>query len=173
KTILVIIDNTLTARHAIGFVLAIAQQVHANILLANTVGLKKRVAVKAGAAQSSGDILEEHPLLFGDQPEGRSNFKPEIEGLDISAMNECKVAELINKRQAWMMVMGMSDVSDSTTPRRKLNIHAVLSKVLCPLLIVPESWTGKAIKRLVYLADLSYCLTQIVRYLVELARPWK
>ena len=173
KTILVINDNSLNARRAIKVALSIAQKVQTNILLANTVNINNRVLVKALVGNGGENILERESLQFSDELGNQSDFKPEIEALDISDMDEHKVADLINKKQIWMMVKGMADISHTAVPQNLLNAHSILSKVLCPLLMVPENWPVKAIERMVYLADLRYCHTQIVRYLAELARPWK
>jgi hypothetical protein len=51
------------------------------------------------------------------------------------------------------------------------NAHSILSKVLCPLLIVRAYWPVKGVERIVYVAELRYCHTQILRYLTQLARP--
>jgi hypothetical protein len=174
KTILVINDNSLKAHHAITFALAIAQKIQANILIAHTVGLSKQIQVKVGASHGAINITEGvRPPGFKNELGGQADFNPEVEELDISAMDECQVAELINKKQIWMMVKGAADISHPFVSDRNLNAHSVLGKVLCPLLMVPESWPVKAIERMVYIADLRYCHTQIVRYLADLARPWQ
>ena len=173
KTILVINDNSPTALHAIEFALSVAQKVQASILLANTVNINNKVPIKILAGNGRENILTEEPLPFSNALGNQSDFKPEIDELDISVMNEYKVAELINKKNIWMIVKGFGDNLPTAAPQKALNVHSVLSKVLCPLLIVPESWPIKAIERMVYIADLRYCHTQIVRYMAGLAKPWK
>lgn len=173
KTILVINDNSPTARHAVEFAMAVAQKVQANILLANTVNINNMVPASVIAGNGGRNISEGASLIFSHDLSGHAEFKPEIEDWDISAMDENKVAELINKKQIWMMVKGMGSILDTAAPQKGLNGHSILGKVLCPLLIVPANWRVKAVERMVYIADLRYCHTQIVRYLAELARPWK
>jgi hypothetical protein len=172
KTILVISDNSPTAGHAIKFALAIAQMVQANILIANTFSLRQRTTVKATTGYRVENVFVGLPLFFINELNSTSDFRPEIDEWDISAIDECKVAQIVNKRQIWMIVKGVTDILNAPVPQRNLNIHSILSKVLCPFLLVPESWPVKAIERLTYIADLRYCHTQIVRYLVELAKPW-
>jgi hypothetical protein len=95
-----------------------------------------------------------------------------IEEFDISNMNESEVIELVNRNQVWMMMKGMGVVMPAVNARRGLNIHTVLNRVLCPLLLIPAKWQLKKIERLAYLADLRYCRIHIVQYLAELAGLW-
>jgi len=186
KTFLIFNDNSSEARHAAEFTLAIAQKIQADIILFNTAAATRRVAEKVPAGyifKSGGDqdkyqrkdelqiseTLHHLRMLNKEQ----LNFKPEIEEVDISQMNEVKVAELINKNNIWMMIKGMSDITASDNSNQALNIHTVLNKVLCPLLLIPANWQLKDIERMAYIADLRYCRIQIVRFLAELARPWK
>ncbi|WP_394772588.1 hypothetical protein [Mucilaginibacter sp.] len=108
-----------------------------------------------------------HLKTFND---GQTHFKPLVEEVDILFTNEREVIELIIKRQVWMMVKGMANTEAEIN--RTFNVHSVLNRVLCPLLLVPESWPLKKIERLTYIADLRYCRIQIVRYLAALAKPW-
>lgn len=170
KTILVFNESSAAARHAIRFALSIAKRAHANVLLANTVNVNKKSVVRVAAGhdvEATGELL-----LYGGGLQSIADFRPEIEELAVSAMDECTMAELINKKQIWMIVKGMQDVLPPAIVKRRLNTHAILSKVRCPLLVVPEQWPLKAIDRMVYITDLRYCQTEIVRYLAELGRPW-
>jgi hypothetical protein len=150
----------------------------ANILLANTVSVNKNTGEKVPAGDFAENILEEQSisnmlarlLLLKKSQNG---FKPVIEEFDSSNMDECKLAEVINKNQIWMMVKGMANFLPAANSKRNLNAHIVLNKVLCPLLLIPENWPLKSIERLVYIADLRYCRIQIVRFLAELATPWR
>jgi hypothetical protein len=110
-----------------------------------------------------------HLKLLND---GQCTFKPEIEEFDVSDMNENDVIEFINRNHIWMMVKGMADETTASNTKKSLNIHTVLNRVLCPLLLIPPQWQLKDIERLTYIADLRYCRIQVVRYLAELARPW-
>jgi hypothetical protein len=99
KTIFVLSDNSPTARHAMKFALEIAQKAQANVLVAHTVNVNATMVVKAAAGNGFEDILEAAPLFLGTAGTGRCDFRPEVEELDISAMEECKIADLVNKRQ--------------------------------------------------------------------------
>jgi hypothetical protein len=71
------------------------------------------------------------------------------------------------------MVAGAHELSDDHTQDVHINIQSVLNHVRCPLLLVPEKSQVKGFEQIVYIADLRYCRTQIVRYLAELALPYQ
>ncbi|NHA05579.1 hypothetical protein G7092_17340 [Mucilaginibacter sp. HC2] len=104
--------------------------------------------------------------------DGTTNFKPRVEEVDVSFTSESEVIELVIKRQVWMIIKGMANTITEPEINRTFNVHSVLNRVLCPLLLVPETWPLKNIERLTYIADLRYCRIQIVRYLAALAKPW-
>jgi hypothetical protein len=178
KTLLIINDNSSEARHAAEFALLIAQKMQANIMLVNTSVVTRKIAEKVpagyipktGAEEQTGSGTLRHLIALNEE---QASFKPEIKELDISGMNENEVIELVNRNYVWMMIKGMSDPIAGTNTKKSLNIHAVLNKVLCPLLLVPLHWQIKDIERLAYIADLRYCRVQVVRFLAILARPWQ
>ncbi|TWI95946.1 hypothetical protein JN11_04221 [Mucilaginibacter frigoritolerans] len=177
KTILIINDNSPEAKHAAEFALTVAQKMQANIMLANTF-VKTQKTVELVTVGSADKIMIESyqtsklsELLKALNNKEIADFKPEIEELDISNMDESKLSEMINLNHTWMIIKGMSDTLPATVSDHNLNIHTVLNKVLCPLFLIPASWQIKDIERMVYIADLRYCRIEIVRYLAELARP--
>ena len=99
-------------------------------------------------------------------------YNPEIKEFDISEMDEVNLAAMINLNQIWMIVKGMPHTLPATARQHPINIHTVLNKVLCPLLLIPANWELKSVERLAYIADLRYCRLHIVRYLAEFARAW-
>lgn len=178
KTILIINDNSPEAKHAAEFALRIAQKTKANLTLANTF-VKTQKSVGLVTAGNSGKIVMEgyqtskllaHLKMLNDKDV--ADFKPQIEELDASAMDECGLAGVINLNQTWMIIKGMGETASADSDQQGLNMHVVLNKVLCPLFLIPVGWPVKDIERMVYIADLRYCRIQVVRYLAELARPW-
>lgn len=176
KTILIFNDNTAEARHAAVFILDMAQQLRANIVLGNTCvkDIKPLEKVPAGIIKQNivhepaePDLLAYLQLLNSNQ----SGFTPEIFETGIAGMNESMVAELINRKDIWMMVKGAPDLGAETAAGSNLNVQSILNKVLCPLMIIPACWQIKELVRLVYIADLRYCRIQIVKYLTGLAQP--
>lgn len=171
KTILVINNATPEAGHAARFALAIAQKMQANLLLANTNKVSSSVKVLTDGSLYIGtddDILSNLEAL-NVTTEG---FKPEISELDASALNEAQLAEYIYNNEVSMIVKGELDGIQSQLPRKDVNIHAVLNKVRCPLLLVPANWQIKDIERMAYISDLRYCRSYIISQMARVARPW-
>ena len=177
KTLLIINDNSSEAKHAAEFALLVAQKVQANIMLMNTSVTLRKIKEKVPAGYVSKTDIDEQSfseMLYHLKTlsQGQGNFKPEIEEFDGSKMNENELIEFVNRNHIWMMIKGMPDIIPAAA-KKSLNIHTVLNRVLCPLLLVPAQWQIKDIERLAYIADLRYCRIQVVRYLALLARPWQ
>lgn len=181
RTILIINDNSAEAKHAAELALALAQKTQADILLMNTSAKTKKISEKV----TVGDIVKAYPDSSRKEHavsemlhhlksinDRQTTYKPEIEEFDIPGTDENEVVEFINRNHTWMMVKGMANEL-TISNAKNLNIHNVLNRVLCPLLLVPQQWQLKDIERLVYIADLRYCRIQIVRYLAEIAKPWQ
>ncbi|MCR8560801.1 hypothetical protein KXD93_24300 [Mucilaginibacter sp. BJC16-A38] len=173
KTILVINDNSAGVVNAAKLAFFIAQETHANIVLANTFKLNNPFAEKAIAgntASGQDDLLMTNLGEYLDALNDRPNdFEPAIDEMDTSAMDVHQLAQMINQRDIWMIVKGAAEPLSSES---YINFNTLLTRVRCPLLLVPETWSLKNIERLVYLADLPYCRLQIVRYLAGLAKLW-
>ncbi len=177
RTLLIINDNSSEAKHAAEFALAMAKKVQANIMLMNTSVVTRKVTEKVPAGHISKTDLDDqlvsgvlHLLKTLNNEQG--SFKPEIEELDFSNMEEGEVIEFVNRNHIWMMIKGMPDIMP-VAAKKSLNIHTVLNRVLCPLLLIPVQWQLKDIERLAYMADLRYCRIQVVRFLASLAGPWR
>lgn len=175
KTILVINDNSPGVINAAKFAFFIAQELHADIMLANTFKLNNSFAEKAiagntGSRQNNPVMtdLSEYLSSLNDRP---NDFEPTIAELDTSAMDEKQLAQIINQRNIWMIAKGSVE-PPSSGALSGLNFNTILTQVTCPLLLIPQTWSLKNIERLVYIADLRYCRLQIVRYLAELAKLW-
>ena len=177
KTILLINDNSAEAKHAAEFVLSLAINLRLNIVLGNTF-VKDRKAVEMVLAgfptqtetdePFSSDVVVHLKVLLDSK---KPIFKPEIFETDLSSMDETKVADLINKNNIWMFIKGIPNEPTGLKNEKKLNVHTVLNKVLCPLMLIPANWQIKDMEHLVYIADLRYCRIQIVKYLAEFAKP--
>ncbi|HTD41543.1 MAG TPA: hypothetical protein VK671_13030 [Mucilaginibacter sp.] len=176
RTLLVINDNSSEAIHAAEFALLIAQKIQTRILLFNTFEITGKPGEKAPTIVAKicmGDCVASERLHYLKSPEKElPDFTPRIEEFDISNMNESEVIGFVNRNPVWMIIKGMGEVIPTANARRSLNIHTVLNRVLCPLLLIPAKWQLKKIERLAYIADLRYCRIQIVRYLAELAGLW-
>jgi hypothetical protein len=172
RTLLIINDNSSAARHAAEFALGLAQKMQSDILLLNTSAIKTTRVRKVVAGDFDNDFEDyQASEIFGYLKSLNSDcdhFKPGIEEFGMNEISEAAVSDFINKNNVWMVVKGMPD--GPAPSKSKLNIHAVLNMVLCPLLLIPERWHIKNIERIVYLTDLRYCALQIVRYLAGIAK---
>jgi hypothetical protein len=176
KTILIIADQSPEAEHAVAFALIIAQAVHADVLIADTV-LSNRISsnapVMAGRdnepAQEAHCFTSEQLKTMIDPEEA---YIPTIREVDISDYHITDLIAMVNKSEIWLLVEGMPDTLDKADGDLKLNIQSVLNRVRCPLLLIPQSWKLKKPERIVYLADLRYCRRFVLKFLSALAAPF-
>lgn len=168
KTILVINDRSPAAEHALKLALNIAEKMKSNILLANTryVGSSFAQPSLAGpglefSEDDTNDTLKEIKQTLPG---------PEIIETDISSMDENQLAQMIHKNEIDLLVKGMPEKSPKNNSGP--NIHHLLNKVLCPLMLVPECWQLKNIERLVHIEDLRFCRTRMVSYLAAMAEAF-
>ena len=155
----------------------IAQKSEANIVVANYFikadKNKERIPIGDMDRDGAGDNDElPLPAYLTSLIDTAVFSRPEIIELDISDMDEVRLAAVINLNHIWMIVKGVPTIAPAAGSTTQLNIQTVLNKVLCPLLLIPVDWRLKAVERLVHVADLRYCRLEVVRYLAELARPW-
>lgn len=180
KTIIIINDGSAESKHAGELALQIARKINANVLLANAkkagalTPLKEYVLTSgktdAGSEPLTGLTGYLKSLAGTDQP--ADTFKPDISEIDISAYHEKELIQLVIKRNIWMIVKGLTETPVINQETKPINIHGVLNRVSCPLLIVPAHFELKEFERIVYMADLRYCRMQVLRHLVELAKPY-
>jgi len=157
KAILVINDQSNAARHAFLLATMIAEKRQSKIVLANTYQKRGIFAV----AESAGHFITKSEDLAGEVK------TKDIQELDISGMNESEVAQMTGLLRVDMIVKGMAE--RSTVSAGRLNVHYILNKVVCPLLVVPENWPLKQLERIVYIEDLRYCRRSAVNCLAGIA----
>lgn len=171
KTILVINNSTPEAGHAAQFALIIAQKMKANLLLAHTSKVSSAVKVLTDGSLYIGkdDPIGERLAALNEVYDG---FKPQIDELDASSFSESQLAEYVYSKGISMMVKGEQDDTQPSLSRKEINIHTVLNKVCCPLLLVPANWLIKDVERIAYISDLRYCRTAVIGQLARVAKPW-
>lgn len=169
RSILVMNDGTIQAVHAAKFAFNIAYMMHTALLLANTVPLKKTSQqVLAGTNIEQPTYQLDDVIHLAINTSKLEDFQAPVSEIDISELNEAALIQTIREQDILMVVKCMPDTS---ADKNKLNMNAVLNRITCPLLLVPENWEIKKIERLVYIADLRFCRNMIVSYLAALARP--
>jgi nucleotide-binding universal stress UspA family protein len=174
KAILVINDNSPAALHAVEFACMLAQQHNADIILANTVAKRQKVAGKLSLSYNGEDFEEDEFTARVDNLQDLStiilNFSERITQIDASDADECALAEIINRNKVWMMVKGTPATIKETDNKEQTKVHIVLNKIDCPLLLIPEQWSLNSIERITYISDLRYCEIDVIRYLTKLVK---
>ncbi|CAN5197246.1 hypothetical protein BH09BAC6_BH09BAC6_33030 [soil metagenome] len=177
KTIVVVSDRSPAAEHAAEFAFIIAQKMEANILLAYTVKATV-LSNKKVLAGHGDDKHSNHPATFAAAGKAPSlshqtnGFVPAIKEIDIAGLDAIKMAEIVIRDNIWMMVKGVPNAPAGAPDELTLNIHSVLNRVGCPLLLVPQNWRIKNLEYLIYMADLRYCRIQVVRYVAGVAKAF-
>jgi nucleotide-binding universal stress UspA family protein len=177
KTILVINDYSAEAENAAEVALDIAKQNNANLLLLNVS--KRPISVSTTNLMLVGKRLD---LEISNETEqldvaGHLNgllhdddrFKPAIDSIDMPDFSEQKIAELVGAKDIWMIIKGILCFDQTGYKPVNINPQAILNRVRCPLLLVPETFKPKKFRHIVYTADLRYCQLSIIRYLIDLS----
>jgi hypothetical protein len=172
KTILVINDNSAGAASAVKMAVSIGKHLKANILMAYTVFRPQRVTVSDLQLAGNGTIYDANDAELGLFHAEMEDYTPVINSIDASGFCEEELARLIIKNDIWMMVKGIAADAPDAELESHLNAQAVLNRVRCPLLLVPENFKVRDFERITYVADLRYCRLHIVKYLAELAKPY-
>ena len=71
-----------------------------------------------------------------------------------------------------MVVKGTSYMGTDQSVFEDDQTQALLNRLSCPLLLIPEHTGLKGFEKIVYTADLRYCRLEIIRQLVQMGRPY-
>ncbi|OIQ68148.1 hypothetical protein GALL_502630 [mine drainage metagenome] len=153
-----------------------ADLIIANVFKENTlVKIPEYVLIAAGADNSDTVKTQNKQSLLSKlislSSSYKNDFTPQINDFDASDFSETNMAQFIIKNNIWMIVKGMKENMGLITEIRNFNIHSVLNKVMCPLLLVPQKYKLKELERIVYMTDLRYCQLPVVKCLANIARP--
>jgi nucleotide-binding universal stress UspA family protein len=180
KTIIVINDHSAEARHAAKLALNIARKQHADLILANVTKFNERIPVKTYVLANGNleiNVAKEFETGTLELLESISNsgndFKPNLLEIDTSDFSANALAQLIIKGNIQLIVKGANQIAETNTEKLHINIQAVLNRVQCPLLLVPDKYELKDFERMVYMTDLRYCQLPVVRYLAQLAKLYQ
>lgn len=180
KTIFVINDNSAHAKHAAELAFNIARKVHANLLIGNVVKKSRRISVSAGSLiggnVEADDINEKTQDLreyLQNLNASENGFKPVIGNLNAADLTGIDISQLINTNDTWMVVKGMPANRSVQPETQSAKISSVLNKIKCPILLVPENSEVNDFERMIYMADLRYCQLHVVRFLAEMAAPFR
>jgi len=146
KTILVLTDFTKSALNAGDYALFLATQLKTNVLLFHSYDISvsefKSLQINDYtllAETSKSNLEKEVTRLKSAIKTSVSNFKPQIDYLSESGSVEENVCSIIDKKKnVLMVVMGGFKARSNNDFLFGTEIKAVVSKVRCPVVIVPE-----------------------------------
>lgn len=167
--ILLINDNTADMWQRAVFAYNIAAKLGRNIVMADTVKTSKHVTIKKLSEYT--DELADMPMYKDESSlmltlNAATDFKPRIDTLEAHALNECDLATYVYTNNICMIIQGVSGIHGKSC---SLDPALLLSKICCPVLIMPEHYSGKLVNRAAYLADMRYCQTSILNYIDQLS----
>lgn len=172
KTILLINDGSTAVVPAAKLALQLARTMQAGVLIAQTFCQIKVLSPKVLAGENrqqtrstGSDQLYGMLQKLNEEQEG---FRPGITIADLRDINAGDLAELSLRTDCLLIVRGCGKMPLGQTA---LDLQSLLNKIRCPLLLVPEEWASVIFKRITYITDLRYCLTDVMRYLAALAGP--
>lgn len=187
KTILVLIDFSEKSKHAAEVAWTLAKQVKANLLLYNACYIPESKAVLAGPdrlyydnytiyndatrinLQVLADKLARKLVVPGDE------FNPSIRCThDIGTLKD-SIKSLQEREEIWMIVMG--DKSDEGIIHQLVyssDSNEVVNKAKCPVLLVPEKFTFKSLKKVAFTTDVFSSVDfRALNFVADLARPFR
>lgn len=172
KKILLINDGSTAVGPAAKLALHIAKSMQAEIQIVPTYYQTKahRAKIMAGTrGQAVRNPEPETNWLIGllQQLKGAyDGFQPAISATENPATEAGAVADLALRTDCWMIIRGCGAMPAGHSA---LDFQSLLNQLRCPLLMVPESWAGDSIRRIMYMTDLRYCRLNIMRYLAKWA----
>ncbi|HEY9000724.1 MAG TPA: universal stress protein [Mucilaginibacter sp.] len=172
RKILFLSDNSDAAENAARVGLHIAQKMNADLLVGelNKVITLDKQLVRAGEQHTQAD---QGSLKLEDSVIGKPNlseFRPKVDHIDLSGFDAQRVAQLVIQQDIKLLIKGIK-ASDDGEIIQEFNIHSVLNRIACPLLLVPDNWLHINFERIVYMADLRYCKFQVLKFLAALGDP--
>lgn len=175
QKILFLADGSKATENAGRIALHIAQKMNADLLVG---ALNKTLTYSKQLIVGGDQLIEEDQtsLVTMDEalvPEPNiSEFQTKVDYIDLSDFDVSKVVQLVIQQDIGLLIKGIK-ASDDGKIAQELNIHSVLNRVACPLLLVPDNWERTNFERIVYMADLRYCKFHVLKYLALLGHSYK
>lgn len=187
KTILVLTDFSDKSKNAADVAWKIAEQVQANLLLYNVCQIPN---AKAVVADSSGRYYDNYSIyneaaalnlqafagqLIRKNWDESAAFNPTVRCThDVGVLKE-KIKGVQRREEIWMVVMG--DRSDGGNFQKLIkgsDSNEVIDRAQCPVLLVPEKYNWKSIRRIVFAMDVfSDTDLQALSFVSSLAEPFR
>jgi nucleotide-binding universal stress UspA family protein len=167
KTILVLTDFSVHAKHAAEYALDLAKKIKANLLLCNTFLVPAEIPM-AGLSvwpqdeygilsEGSADelyLLKEHLQTQAATEPDTSGFKPNITTSSASGNIVDMVKELSSRADIQLVVAGTHDKDGLNDLLLGNNADKIMDHLNFPLLLVPPSATYQPLNKIAFAADL-------------------
>lgn len=151
KEVLLLSDGSIHSDRALRVAAEVSRLAGVPLVVANVADVKAGVKVLiSGRFEEATESQEPENNVYGEE-------------VDAHGLNEQELAQLVNQRASSLLISGLGN---SAT----LCLHKILSRITCPMLVLPEYHTFNGFKRITYMADLRYCQLPIVRYLANMAK---
>lgn len=174
RKILFLSDGSKAAENAMQVALRISEKMNAGLL----VGELNKTLTPSKQLVPAGDLRKETDECSTAKMNELVIFKPSIpvqpsiNYIDLSGFDAQKVAQLVIQQDVKLLIKGIKACDDGQIAQ-EFNIHSVLNRVACPLLLVPDNWMRLNFEQMVYITDLRYCKFQVLKYLALLGSPYK
>ncbi|WP_207534625.1 universal stress protein [Desertivirga arenae] len=187
KNILVLTDFSEKSKHAAEVAWTIAKQVRADLLLYNVCYIPDSKAVLAGPnrlyydnytiyndatrinLQVMADRLVQRLFVAGEE------FNPSVRCTHDIGLLKDNIKAIQEREDIWMIVMG--DKSDEGIIHQLVyssDSNEVVNKAKCPVLLVPEKFTFRSLKKIAFTTDVfSNVDFRALIFVAELARPFR
>jgi hypothetical protein len=177
KNILIFNDFSPEAEHATELALLLAGKTNTNLYVWNTFDkhehpVAKELAV-AHANEEETEITTDNSswiMKLESKLNWETGLLPVVKFIEGVNYAPNHVLSIVNRYDVGMLVRGISEDNEDL-----LYIEAEAlscsTKSGCPVLLIPEKFTGKAFEKIVYATDLRFCRREIVSFLSHLAKP--
>jgi nucleotide-binding universal stress UspA family protein len=176
KTILVPTDFSKNAEKAFQFALMLAEKQHARIILLHVYNLaymnpetpfryieEEAMEIESKAKTKLGSMQKKFKM-----PRGIIREALVREGMVVEV-----IPELVTKKKIDLVVMGTKGASGLKEVFLGSNTSAVISKVTCPVIAVPERSSPGKLKTITYASDYHASDIKVIKKVTELARLFK
>lgn len=184
KTVLVLTDFSQSARIAADVAIKIAAKLNANVMLLNSYKVLpgfSSVEVTAWAIGTYALLMQSSKTQLYTEAERLNtlieNFPGELRKPELVCMSESgslaeNVRAIVKAKKVTMVVMG-GRKKVNTNMVYNSDINAVLGKINCPTLIVPEDQQVTDINRIVFATDLAGSDLNAIKWLARFSDIYK
>lgn len=164
KNILLMIDVANKKDNVLQYALKLAQNLKSNIVLSYVIdGTTANYEQAFSELEKIREHLEGHWIP--------TDFKPVITSLVERGDFAETILTLVKDLHIELILMGAADGKNTTGYLFGKKVRAIVDRVACPILIIPEQVVFEGVKNILYVTDLRYTDFKIVKELANLSEP--